>query len=163
MSTGRTDPGMNPHDYLTEVVEPNFADLAANYGSIRLNLNAIHAVDALAAHIYHGSNGAAPGNDDTHYRSNLAQRDPEFALLRDIAKAIKHVRLGRGSPKTSRGDHVEARSLGWDEAAWGDGRWDGPPQVVIQLDGEGIRVVETVAMNALRLLKAEMTKYGLDK
>ena len=154
---------MNPRDYLAEIVEPNLADLAADYGSIRHNLNAVHAVDALAAHIFHASNGAAPGTDDTHYRNELALRDPEYALLRDIAKAIKHVCLDRGSPLTSRGDHVEVRSLGWDEAAWDDGRWDSPPQVVIPLVGEGVRVVETVALNALTLLKAEMVKYGLDK
>lgn len=137
---------MTPVDYLKDVVEPNLAALAADYGSIRHNLNAVHAVDALAAHIYYASNGAAPGTDDTVYRAELAKHFPEFALLRDIAKAIKHVRLIQGSPQTSRGDHIEVRSLGWDEAAWGDGRWGGPPQAVIPVDCGGMRVVETVAM-----------------
>jgi hypothetical protein len=35
--------------------------------------------------------------------------------------------------------------------------------VVIPVDGGGVRVVETVAVNALNVLKAEMAKYGLDK
>ena len=117
----------------------------------------------LPAHIYHASNGAAPGRDDTQYRDELAKHFPEFALLRDSAKAIKHVRLNRGSPQASRGDNVEVRSLGWGEAAWGDGRWGGPPQAVISLDCGGVRVVETVAVNALEVLKAEMSKYGLDR
>jgi hypothetical protein len=136
--------------------------LAANYVSIRLTLNVVHSVDALAAHIYHGSGGAAPGTDDTDYRDLLARHDPEFALLRDVAKAIKHVRLDRGSPLASRGDQVEARPLGWGEAAWDDGRWDGPPHVIIPLDNGGVRVVETVLSNALAVLKTEMAIYGLD-
>ena len=153
---------MTPVDYLKDVVEPNLAALAADYGSIRHNLNAVHAVDALAAHIYYASNGAAPGTDDTVYRAELAKHFPEFALLRDIAKAIKHVRLIQGSPQTSRGDHIEVRSLGWDEAASGDGqlgraatgsysrrlRWDAGCR-----DGG----------DALEVLKAEMIKYGLNE
>jgi hypothetical protein len=154
---------MTPLEYLQEVVEPNLAALAKGYSNLRHNLNAVHSVDALAAHIYHASNGAAPGKDDTEYRAELAKLFPEFALLRDIAKAIKHVRLNRGSPQTERGDKIEIRPLGWGEAAWGDGRWGGPPQAVIPLDSGGFRVVETVAMNALQVLKTEMAKYGLDE
>lgn len=153
---------MTPAEYLRDVVEPNLVELAADYGNVRKALNAVHSVDALAAYIYHAANGAAPGSDDTQYRGELARQHPEFGLLRDIAKAVKHVRLDRGSPKTSRGDQVEVRSLGWGEAAWGDGRWDGPPQAVIPLDGGGIRVVETVATNALGVLKAEMMRFGLN-
>jgi hypothetical protein len=153
---------VTPIEYLTEVVKPNLADLAADYDSIRHNLNAVHSVDALAAHVYYASNGAAPGKDDLDYRDHLAKQHPEFALLRDIAKAIKHVRLIRGSPQASRGDQMVVRSLGWGEAAWGDGRWGGPPQAVIPLDSGGIRVVETVAVNALKVLEQEMATYGLD-
>ena len=154
---------MTPMEYFTDVVEPNLAALTADYGSIRHSLNAVYAVDALAAHVFYASKGAAPGADDILYRAELAKRFPEFALLRDIAKAVKHVRLIRGSPQTSRGDAVEARALGYGEAVYGDGRWDGPPQTVIPLDSGGVRVVETVAKNALKVLKDEMAKYGLDK
>ena len=154
---------MTPLEYLTVVVEPNFAALATEYGDIRHSLNFVHSVDALAAHIFYASNGAAQGSDDLEYRNLLAMQHPEFALLRDIAKAVKHVRLIRGSPQTSRGDHMEVRSLGWGEGAWGDSRWGGPPQAVIPLDEGGVRVVETVATNALNVLKAEMAKFGLDR
>jgi len=58
---------------------------AAEYGDIRHNLNFVHSLDALAAHVYYASNGAAPGRDDLEYRSELAKQHSEFALLRDIA------------------------------------------------------------------------------
>jgi len=53
-----------PLEYLIYVVEPNLAALAAEYGDIRHNLNFVHSLDALAAHVYYASNGAAPGRDD---------------------------------------------------------------------------------------------------
>ena len=63
-----------------------------------------------------------------------------------VIKASKHVRLGRGSPLASRGDQVEARPLGWGEAAWGDGRWDGPPQVIIPLhDGSPYMAISVLS------------------
>jgi hypothetical protein len=65
----------------------------------------------------HSDAVAGHGRDDLEYRSELAKQHSEFALLRDIAKAVKHVRLVRGSPQTSRGDQMEVRSLGWGEAA----------------------------------------------
>ena len=64
---------MTPLEYFTQFVEPNLAALAADYGDIRHNLNLVHAVDALAAHIYHASKGAAPGRD-LEYRNALAKR-----------------------------------------------------------------------------------------
>ncbi len=138
-----------------EIVEPNIAALAADFGNFRHNLSVVHTVEALAARIYYASNGMAPGANNTAYRAKLATRHPEIAPLRDIAKAIKHVRLDRGHPKTKRGDK-EVRSLRWDEAVC-DGRWDSPLQVVIPL-GCSVRVIETVALNALNVLKAEMAE-----
>ena len=75
---------MTPLEYVRDVVEPNLAALAAEYGSIRHALNAVHAVDALAAHIYFASSGAAPGASDTDYREELAKHFSEFALLRGL-------------------------------------------------------------------------------
>lgn len=86
---------MTPREYLDQVVRPNIADLARDNGDLRLALNAVHAVDALAAHIFYGAGGAAKigDKDDVAYRARLAGQDAEFGLLRDVAKAAKHVEL----------------------------------------------------------------------
>ncbi len=153
---------MTPDEYLKTVVEPNFAEFSADYSSVRLALNLVHSVDALAAHVYHASNGSAPGSDDTHYRDILANQDSEYRLLRDIAKAVKHVRLKRSSPqiRSRRIAFEYVRSDG--EKALGRLEMGGPPQVIAHLDDGQSRSVETIALNALNLLKQEMTKYSFN-
>jgi hypothetical protein len=42
--------------------------------------------------------------NDSDYRATLAGRSPSFGLLRDIAKAQKHVRLTRHKPRIARAD-----------------------------------------------------------
>lgn len=153
---------VTPREFLEQIVEPNLADVNTDFGNIRLVLNLVYSVDALAAQIFHAAAGALPGKDDSEYREILAKANPEeFALLRDVAKAIKHVRLQRGKPLVSGSDQLSVRALGWDEVEWNDGRWDSPPQVVVETTTGRIRVVETIAMRSLHLLKAEMVKAGL--
>ena len=43
---------MTPREHLELVVRPNMSEMLENLGDLRLALNAIAAVDALAAHIY---------------------------------------------------------------------------------------------------------------
>jgi hypothetical protein len=61
-------------------------------------------------------------SDDRSYRQHLAQEDADFGLLRDIAKAHKHVILDRGNPQISGAQNLSVKGLGWGEAAWGEGR-----------------------------------------
>lgn len=152
---------MIPREYLEHVVEPNIAELDADYGNIRLALNVVHSLDALAAQIFYGSNGAIAAKDDLDYRNQLASVSDEFALLRDIAKAIKHVRLERGDPLVSGGDQVSVASIGWGVGRWGEGRWSGPPQAVVATNSGELRYIEQIAQGALSLLKLELEKWGL--
>jgi hypothetical protein len=85
---------MTPRDFLANVVEPNVVELAANFGSVRCAYNAVAAVDALAAHIFHWVANQDPASiagmkDDTAYREALAEAYPVFGVLRDLAKALK--------------------------------------------------------------------------
>src|SRR5271169_407495 len=94
----------NPRQFLEEVVKPNLTEFANDYASIRLAHNAIAAVDALAAHLFwwckdNAVISVATMNEDTDFRQMLATKDPDYALLHDIAKANKHVRLVHGSPE----------------------------------------------------------------
>jgi hypothetical protein len=47
------------------------------------------------------------------------------------------------------------------EARWGEGRWDGPPQVVVRTDSRELRYVETIVGAALQVLEAEMTRLKI--
>jgi hypothetical protein len=157
---------MLPREFLEKIVRPNIAEWEANFGSERHAYNAVAAVDSLAAHLYVWCKTNAPAkivgiSDDSQYRASLAQRSPDFGLLRDIAKAQKHVHLTVGKPEITTAGQVTARSLGWGEARWDEGRWGGPPQVVVTTDKGDLRYVEQIVAAAVALLEAEMTRMKI--
>ena len=157
---------MEVHDHLEQVVRPNMADLVDAYGDVRRAFNAIAAVDALAGHIWrwcrtNALHEIAEIRDDSDYRQRLSQENADFALVRDMAKAQKHIHLIRGSPQVSGADQVETRGLGWGQARWGEGRWGSPPQVVVETEDGEVRVVESVLGRALAFLEAEMVRIGI--
>lgn len=157
---------MTPREFLENVVEPNFEELRAHYGDPRCGFNAISSVDALAAHLFQWCKIHAPDevsglSDDTTYRERLSAQDGDFALVRDVAKAQKHVILTRGNPSVSAADQIMPRSLGWGEARWGEGRWDSPQQVVVKTNNGAFRALEAVVNNSITFLKAEMERLQI--
>lgn len=157
---------MEPRDFRTQIVQPNVDEFLVDYASMRRAYNAIAAVDALAAQIYVWAAAKNPGavngvRDDSHYRETLAQQDPDFGLFRDVAKAQKHARLTRGNPRVGTSRQVERRPVGWGEAAWDEGRWDGPPQVLVTTNTGDLRYVEALIQDALTMLDAEMARVGV--
>ena len=154
---------MNVRDYLDTVVRPNVAAFEASYADLRLAHNAAHSVDALAAHIFVAAGGSAAklGRDDTEYRENLAAKDEMFRLLRDVAKAAKHVELTRGKPEVSKADQISTKQLGYGEARYGEGRYGSPPQAVVTTDSGDHRVLEAVVVRALAFLEHEMKVLGI--
>ena len=156
---------MTPREFLEAVVRLDVAEFSDEYGSIRRAYHAVTAVDALAAHIFVWCRTNAPsevtGLHDNHYRGKLSQRSSEFRLLRDIAKAQKHVHLERGKPGVTKAAQVVARTFGWGEGGFGQGRFGGPPQVVVTMDSGDLRYVEQIVIAALGLLEAEMTRLKI--
>jgi hypothetical protein len=156
---------VTPGEFLQTVVRPNVEEFNADYGNVRRAHNAVAAVDALAAHIYVWCKTNAPSEiaglaDDTHYRERLAGCSSDFRLLRDIAKAQKHVEL-RGQPKVTTSAQVTARAFGYGEGGYGGGRSGGPPQVVVTTDNGELHYVETIVAAALKLLEAEMARLNI--
>ena len=117
---------MTPREFLEVVVAPNINDFHSNFADMRHAHNAINTVDALAAHLYvwateNNPNAVADSKCDSAYRAKLAASDKDFALLRDIAKAQRHVRLEKANPQVKRADQVTSRSIEHD----GRARYDG--------------------------------------
>ena len=161
---------MNPNgsglrEFLQSVVRPNVSDVATHFADVRHAHNAISAVDALAAHLYvwasiHAPAAVAGIKNDTDYREKLADLNSDFALLRDIAKAQKHVRLTRGKPQVTSANQVQSRPVGYGEGDFGHGRYGGLPQIVVDADNGKMFYVEGVVNNALAFLEAEMSRLG---
>ena len=157
---------MTPRQFLEKVVQPNVTEFHTNYDSERHAYNAVAAVDSLTAHIYVWCKRNAPQEianieNDSHYRESLAKHSPDFRLLRDIAKAQKHVYLERGKPEVTTAAQMTARPLGWGEGGYGEGRYGGPPQVVVTTDDGDLRYVEQIIAASLAMLEAEMTRLKI--
>ena len=147
------------------VVRPNFDEFHNNFADSRRAYNAIAAADALAAHLYvwaktNAPNKVATAGDDSAFRAVLANRDHNFSLLRDIAKALKHVRLTKGSPQVNSASQVVSRPIGYGEGGFGAGRYGGPEQVIVDIPQNGIRYIEEIVDQAVAFLEAEMTDMG---
>ncbi len=157
---------MTPKEFLVEVVTPNVAAFHDDFASLRHAVNAVAAVDALAAHLFEWCKVNAPTEvcgsvDDSTYREALATRSPAFSLLRDMAKAQKHVRLTRGNPQVTQEHQVSIRPIGFGEGGSGCGRYGGPTQVVVDINGGDFQYVEEVVDEALAFLQGEMQRLSV--
>ena len=157
---------MTPRQFVEQVVRPNVADFRVNDADIRHAYNAAAAVDSLAAHIYgwctaNAAVEVAGLRDDSHYRAKLADIHDDFRLLRDIAKAQKHVRLTQGTPVITAAEQISTRAVGYGEGPFGHRRYGGPPQVVIDIDSGNMRYVRQIVDSALQLLEGEMARLKI--
>jgi hypothetical protein len=157
---------MTPSQFLEQVVRPNVEDFYVDDADMRYAYNAVAAVDALAAHVYVWCKANAPAevaglNDDSHYRAKLSAAHDDFRLLRDIAKAQKHVRLKQGTPVIGGAEQISTRAVGFGEGPMGHGCFGGPPQVVIDVDTSTMRYVRQIVESALRFLEGEMARLNI--
>jgi hypothetical protein len=157
---------MGPRKFLDDVVRPNIAEFTANRIDVRLAFNTVASVDALAGQLYVWCKTNAPAElaaitDDHAYRAKLASDNSDFRLIRDIAKAQKHVELNQGKPLVSSAKQVESKSLGYSRGGYGEGGYSGSPQVVVKMDDGQFRVVGAAVTNALAFLEAEAARLGV--
>jgi hypothetical protein len=157
---------MTPREFLQQIILPNFDDFRNDCGNLRHAHNTISTVDALAAHLYVWAKAYNPGvvaaaKDDSHYRDELAKRDNSFSLLRDIAKAQKHVHLTRHKPQVRRADQITSRAIGWGEGGFGEGRFGGIEQVVVDTAPGEFFYVEQIIESSLAFLETEMAALGV--
>jgi hypothetical protein len=157
---------VTPPEFLEQIVRPNVADFYANDADIRHAYNVVAAVDSLAAHVYVWCTANAAAEvvgvkGDNHYREKLAAAHDDFRLLRDIAKAQKHVWLTQGTPVIARAEQISTRAVGFGEGPFGHGRYGGPPQVVIDIDASTMRYVRQIVDSALAFLEGEMTRLNI--
>lgn len=168
---------MTPTEFKEQFVLPNIADMKADVGNIRLAYNCVFTLDAFAAQIYtwgkSGPGSKITARDDSAYRGQLARKNADFRLVRDIAKAMKHVELtrpARKKPVITKSSEIKAKPIGvlgsgkWDdEALWHDeARWNSGPDPLPQVgvtDANGkFRTIERLVDNSLRFLENELSQ-----
>ena len=123
---------------------------------IRLAMNAAVALNQMADHYWHGYASVDPGrvfntSSAGAFRAELAKRNPEFALLRDVAEAHKHVKLDRPGRAVTSAQQSSVGTTGFGEAGFGEGPFGGGPSIVVVLDDGSKRYLSAVADEVLKL------------
>ena len=159
---------MTPRNFLNDTVLLNIAEYQKHYGDLRLAFNAVAAIDSLVARMFFWCKENKPDEianlkDDSEYRHYLAKKlvGDEIELLVDVAKSQKHFQLQYGKKNVTGADQTNIQSLGWGKARWDEGRWGGPPQVVVETDSDEVRVLESILKRSLALLEEEMQRLGI--
>ena len=155
---------MNASDYLLEVVSPTLSEAESEPLSMRRVLVLIAVVDALAARVYQHKLAAGDSikdsagkavRDDSGYREFLSSKDPNFRLLRDLAKAQKHAKLDRGGPLVSSADQTKEVSVGFGQGGYGEGPYGGGPQIIVEANDKKMRNIISLCRSGIELLKSE--------
>jgi hypothetical protein len=68
------------------------------------------------------------------FREQLEVNNPDYALIRDVCDAHKHLELGRKPKRVTKADQTNVGKMGWGEAKWGNARWGSPEEVVVTDD-----------------------------
>ena len=152
---------MHPRDFLDDIVKPTLEEARQDPLSVRKTILAILVSDALFAQVYHShdqsvaANVARIGkaNDDTEFRHLLSNNCSDCGLLRDAAKAQKHVYLKRGKPVISSADSLKVRCRGWGQGGYGEGPYGGGDQIVIELDNGDTRNAMAVVTKVVKFIE----------
>jgi hypothetical protein len=100
-------------------------------------MNAAVSLNQMADHFWHeyqGSTKVSGTTSPSRFREQLAASHPAFALIRDVADAHKHYKLDRPSRRLTDASQATAGAMGFGEAAWGEGQWGSPPEIVVTYD-----------------------------
>lgn len=68
------------------------------------------------------------------FRDQLEITTPDYALIRDVCDAHKHLELNRATKRITKADQTEVGKMGWGEMKWGEGRWGSPEEIVVTDD-----------------------------
>jgi len=125
-------------EFFADDVAPSVAEWRAKELDLRLAKAAAVSLNQMADHYFHSYPAGDPkllgASTVGALRAELRRREPAFALIHDVADAHKHVKLDRGNRQLTSADQTSVRSLGYGEAQYGEGRYGGPPEVVVELD-----------------------------
>jgi hypothetical protein len=127
------------HLFFQMHVKPNLDSWHAQPPDERLAMNAVVSLYHLADHFWQAYSSCDPGRvldtkSASEFRGLLAKRDVNFAILRDVAEAYKHMKLDRTSRKLTKSNQTALGSTGFGEAGFGTGPFGGGASIVVDLD-----------------------------
>jgi hypothetical protein len=118
---------------------------------IRLAMNAAVALNQMADHYWHAFAAGEPDRvlrttSVQAFRGELGKQQPDWALVRDVAEAHKHVKLDRPSRVLTSAGQTTVAPTAYGRTGYGTGPYGGTPSVVVQLDsGTSVHFSSAVA------------------
>ncbi len=146
---------------------PNYQDWVALPLDERLAKNAVAEANNMAARAFHHWRSREPSlvyeaDKEGRYRDELAAREcPDFALVRDVADAHKHLQLDRPSRILTRSDQTGPGHMRFGEGRYGQGVYGGGPQLVVTLDDGSRRPLNSVLKNVIAMWERLLTRWSL--
>ena len=125
------------HSFYSLHVMPNVAEFRASLLDLRRAMNAAMVIDHMADHYWEAFKG-----DPTRvyasaslgaFRKELAKECPEWACLRSVAEAHKHVQLDRKNRLVTSASQTSSQTIGYGLAPYGTGPFNGE-SLTVQLD-----------------------------
>jgi hypothetical protein len=156
-----------PRRFFEGHLRPNYEEWLASPLNERLAKNAVADANNMAARVFHYWRDRDPSQvygatDEGRYRDELAQREcTDFALVRDVAEAHKHVTLTRRSRRLTRSDQTAPGATAWNEGGYGEGVFGGGPQLVVRLDKGTKRPLTAIMGTVITMWERLLGRWGL--
>lgn len=120
-------------------VVPNHDLWLAQPTDLRLAMNAAVCLYHMADHFWHTFYATEPARVfgtgcSSQFRKELAKRNNEYSLLRDVTEAHKHMKLSRSTRSVTESRQTTVGSTSYGEAGYGTGPYGGGPSIVVELD-----------------------------
>lgn len=149
------------YSFFVKHVQPNMSAWASQLTDERLAMNAVFSLYHLADHFWYSfsvfhPNRVLGANSSGEYRSTLAKRDPNFAILRDVAEAHKHVELNRNVRKLTYSCQTTVGSTGFGEGPYGTGPYGGGPSIVVTLNDKSRHHLSHIANKVFEMWESEL-------
>ena len=137
------------NDFWVGMVEPDYQESQNNQGDLRAALHAAISLFHMSDWVFEeykskicntftfiDKNGQPkPVTDSKTFANALEQAEGDFALIRGIANAAKHLALRDIRPHQDAPSHsanTASQSLGWGEGGYDVGPYGGGPQVMLE-------------------------------
>jgi hypothetical protein len=158
-----------PREFFEQHVRPSYREWLRNPEDRRLAKSAVENANDMAAHVLHYWQDLdrsevydCGAEDETRYRGELVKREcPDFAWVRDVAEAYKHVVLTR-RPETrivTRFDQTAVKGTVFEDDVFEEGVFEGEIRVT-RHDGTS-RPLTEIMSNVIDMWERLLERWAL--
>ncbi len=127
--------------FFDDHVIPNYNEWLARPTDLRFAMNVTLSLYHMTDHFWHAFNETEPSRvfdakEFKGFRDKLKEHNSEYAWIRDIADAHKHMKLTMGIDKRTvkLSEQTKISSTGFGEGAYRTGPFGGGPSIVVELN-----------------------------